>query len=222
MIRLILVDDHKIIRDGLRSILKEESSVQVIGEANNGQELKQLLESGIEMPDVILMDINMPEMDGFETVRWVRENKPQIRVLVLSMLENEKYVSRMLEAGASGYLLKSTGKDELLHAIMNVAGGNHYICTDISLRLLRRVGDPGSSDTVVAADGTLRRQCDLTKREMEVLRLISDGLTNAEIADKLFTSKRTIESHRQNLIEKTKTKNTASLIKYALVNGLID
>jgi DNA-binding NarL/FixJ family response regulator len=219
MIKILLVDDHKIIRDGIKSLLKEEADIQVIGEASNGRELIDVLPT-IEV-DVILMDINMPVMDGFETTKYVTANFPGIKVLVLSMLDHENYISRMMEAGALGYLLKNTGRDELLHAIKMVASGNTYICSDIAINLLKIInhGPAPKIESQSIPEKTVNTE--LSKREIEVLKLIAEGFTNAEIADKLFTSKRTIESHRQKLIEKTQAKNTAALIKYAISKGII-
>lgn len=215
MIKVILVDDHKIIRDGIRSLLKEGSDIKVVGEASNGQELIDML---LTTPtDVILMDLNMPVMDGFEGTAYVTEHYPDIKILVLSMLDHENYISKVLDAGALGYALKNTGKEELVYAIKSVAAGNHFICTEIALNLLKRMQQTGKSETTNG-----RQPGDLSKREIQVLQLIAEGFTNAEIADKLFTSKRTIESHRQHLIEKTQAKNTAALVKYALEKGIID
>ena len=215
MVNILLVDDHKIIRDGLRSLLKEEVEIAVVGEASNGQELINMLPE--TLVDVILMDLNMPVMDGFEGTRYVREHYPDIKVLVLSMLDHENYISKILDAGALGYVLKNTGKEEMVYAIKSVATGNHFICTEIALSLLKRI-----QQTTVKTEVNGRQPGDLSKREIEVLRLIAEGFTNAEIADKLFTSKRTIESHRQHLIEKTQAKNTAALVKFALEKGIID
>jgi DNA-binding NarL/FixJ family response regulator len=215
MIKTILVDDHKIIRDGIRSLLKEESEINVIGEASNGQELLDFL---AENPaDVVLMDLNMPVMDGFEASVQVRERYPKVNILVLSMLDHENYISKVLDAGALGYVLKNTGKEEMVYAIKSVAAGNPFICTEIALSLLKRIQMASSKP-----ETSSRQPGDLSKREIEVLRLIAEGFTNAEIADKLFTSKRTIESHRQHLIEKTQAKNTAALVKFALEKGIID
>ncbi|MDQ3290245.1 MAG: response regulator transcription factor [Bacteroidota bacterium] len=216
MIKILLVDDHKIIRDGIQSLLKDEPSIEVVGEASNGLEMVDFLPNN--PVDVILMDLNMPMMDGFEGTKYVREHYPNIKVLVLSMLDHENYISKVLDLGASGYILKNTGREEMIYAISTVAAGNHFICTEIALNLLRRVQ---TTATKTETNGS-RQHGDLSKREIEVLKLIAEGFTNAEIADKLFTSKRTIESHRQHLIEKTQAKNTAALVKFALEKGIID
>jgi DNA-binding NarL/FixJ family response regulator len=214
MIRLFLVDDHKIIRDGLRSVLTDEPTLQVVGEAGNGQELLELLKT--TPTDVVLLDVNMPVMDGFATARHLHQHYPQVRVLALSMLNDDTHVGRMLDSGAHGYVLKSAGKDEIFQAIQAVMDGRQYLGSEIGLALLQRaLQNPSAPETPASKTGGL------SKRELEVLQLIAEGMTNAEIADKLFTSKRTIETHRQNIIEKTQAKNTAALIKFAARNGLL-
>ncbi|WP_460677727.1 response regulator [Hymenobacter coalescens] len=214
MIRLLLVDDHTIIRDGIQALLADVPDFQVVGQARNGRELLDMLP---ETPaDVVLMDLNMPVLSGFEAVPLLRAQFPEVRVLILSMLDHEKYVHQVLEGGALGYVLKNASKEEIVHAIRTVASGRQFLCSEIGLSLLSKlVQNPAQP-----APGT-KKPSDLSNRETEVLKLIAEGLTNAEIADKLFTSKRTIETHRQNIIEKTQAKNTAALIKYAMENGLL-
>lgn len=219
-IRVILTDDHTIIRDGIKALLQEEDLIQVVGEAASSEELLLLLPH--QPVEVILMDIKMPGNDVFQTVQSIKGQYPTTQVLALTMLENEHYIVQMLKAGAMGYLLKNVGKHELLHAIKMVAMGETYISTDVTLNLLSKYcGAAGP----VLKEKRVKNIDDLpdeiSKREMEVLVLIAEGYTNAEIAEKLFTSKRTIETHRQNLLEKTHTKNTASLIKYAFTKGIL-
>ena len=215
MIRVFLVDDHPIVRDGIRSLLDREASIEVVGTAGNGQELlDQLPNVGA---DLVLIDINMPVMDGYATTKRLRAEYPGLKVLALSMLVEELYIGRMLEAGASGYLLKSTGKEEIVYAIHMVMDGKQFLCSEIGLAMLHKVLNWDSSSTTAPAH---KNQL-LSKRELEVLQLIAEGLTNAEIADQLFTSKRTVETHRQNILEKTQAKNTAVLVKIALADGLI-
>jgi DNA-binding NarL/FixJ family response regulator len=217
-INVILVDDHQIIRDGIKAFLKEDNDINIVGEADNGKQLLQLVAEN--QPDLVLMDINMPEMDGYEATKILHEQFPDVKILILSMLDHEKYVSKMLHAGASGYILKNSGKDELLCGIRLVSKGHKYICSDLAFTFLNKLHRDFSPElNSIAAP---KKVADLSQREIEVLKLIAEGLTNAEIADKLFTSKRTIESHRQNIIEKTQVKNTASLIKYAITNGIIN
>ncbi|RAK66842.1 response regulator [Hymenobacter edaphi] len=212
MIRLLLVDDHTIIRDGIQALLADVPDFQVVGQARNGRELLDTLPD--TPADVVLMDLNMPELSGFEAVPLLRQQFPQVRVLILSMLDHEKYVQQVLEAGALGYVLKNASKEEIVHAIRTVAAGKPFLCTEIGLNLLSKLVQGPAAPAA-------KKPSDLSNRETEVLKLIAEGLTNAEIADKLFTSKRTIETHRQNIIEKTQAKNTAALIKFAMENGLL-
>jgi len=214
-VRVILVDDHTIIRDGIKALLKDNKGIQVVGEAGTGKELLEMLPA-IEA-DVVMMDINMPEMDGFETTTMLQEQHSDVKVLILSMLDHENYIAKIMDAGASGYLLKNTGREEMVCGIKIVAAGGNFISSAISINLLKKLQNPNYKPTVTEEKQTR----DLSQREIEILKLIADGLTNAEIADKIFTSKRTVETHRQNIIEKTKAKNTAALIKYAISKGII-
>ncbi len=224
MLKIVLADDHKIIRDGVKALLSGEPTISVVGEASDGVELIELLSRNNEV-NVALVDINMPRMDGFEATAIIKANYPSVKVLVLSIMDHEQYITKMIESGALGYVLKNTGREELIHAVHMVARGNHYICAEISINLLRRLNQAPQNNWSAAAAAEAspeKNGGNLSKREMEVLKLIAEGYTNAEIADKLFTSKRTIESHRQNLLEKTHSNNTATLIKYAIHNGLVE
>ena len=194
-------------------LLQEDKEIEVVGEASNGVELLELLS---RVPaDVVLMDINMPEMDGFEATVHVKRDYSETKVIALSMLNNLPFVQKIMLCGASGYLLKTTGKEELRSAIKLVASGTNYICSELSINMLT------SSLSPEPVKSAASEQAGLSKREVEVLLLIAEGYTNAEIADKLFTSKRTIETHRQNILEKTGAKNTANLIKYAIGHKII-
>ncbi|SHJ67248.1 two component transcriptional regulator, LuxR family [Hymenobacter daecheongensis DSM 21074] len=217
MIRIILTDDHTILREGIRALLQGEPDLQVVGEAASGQELLALLAH--TPADVVLLDLNMPGMDGFAALGLLQLQYPALKVLVLSMLDHEKYVARTLESGARGYILKNADSAEIMHAIRTVAEGRLFLCTEIGLDLLRKLSPLAPEKTF---DPAAKAPHELSGRELEVLKLIAEGLTNAEIADKLFTSKRTIETHRQNIIEKTQAKNTAALVKYAVNQGLIE
>ena len=217
MTRLLLADDHTILRDGIRALLSAEPDLEVVGEAGNGAEVLALLET--TPVDVVLMDVQMPVLDGFATMPELRLRFPDVRVLVLTMLDHENYVARMLEAGALGYVLKNAAISEITHAIRTVAAGNPFLCTEIGLNMLYKAVAQRTGAEDSAAEG--HSGADLTARELEVLKLIAEGMTNGEIADKLFTSKRTIETHRQNIIAKTQAKNTAALIKLAVSRGLI-
>ena len=213
MSRIFLVDDHTIVRDGLRALLANEPEVEVVGEASNGQELLDQLPT--TPADVILLDANMPLMDGLATTQRLRAEYPHVRVLILSMLAHERYIGQLFDAGAAGYVLKSAEKGEILVAIQTVIAGRQFLCSDLGLNMLRKVLAKEEEPDEAA------RASRLSRRETEVLQLLSEGLTTNEIAEKLFTSKRTIETHRQNILEKTQTKNTAALIRLAVTQGLL-
>ena len=217
MTRVLLADDHTILRDGIRALLSAEADLEVVGEAGNGAELLAMLET--TPTDVVLMDVQMPVLDGFATMPELRRRFPEVRVLVLTMLDHENYVARMLKAGALGYVLKNAAISEITHAIRTVAAGNTFLCTEIGLNMLYKA--VAQSASITTDESGSHVGADLTARELEVLKLIAEGLTNSEISDKLFTSKRTIETHRQNIIAKTQAKNTAALIKLAVGRGLI-
>lgn len=214
MIRIFLVDDHALVRSGLRAVLAAESDLTVVGEAGNGQELLDQLPT--TPADVVLLDMNMPVLDGVATAARLREEFPDVRILVLSMLGDEHHIGQVLDAGAHGYVLKNADRGELVVGIQAVAAGKHFLCSELGLVMLRKVLTGAER-----ANGSAAKSVGLSFREREVLQFIAEGLTNQEISDKLFTSRRTIETHRQNILEKTHTKNTASLIKYAMQYGLI-
>lgn len=215
MIRVFLVDDHAIMRDGLRSVLSAEPRLQVVGEAANGQELLDQLPA---VPvEVVLLDMNMPVLDGLATTRQLQQQYPRLRVLLLSMLTNEYTIAEVLAAGAHGYVLKNADKSEIVTAILSVAAGKRFLCSDIGLTLLEKLVLLPSAEAATSPN----LPTGLSHREREILQLVASGLTNQQIADKLFTSKRTVESHRQNLLEKTGAKNTPALVKYAMEQGLL-
>ena len=215
MIRVFLVDDHHIVRSGLHLLLSAQPDLEIVGEASNGLDL--LAQLPATPADVVLLDVNMPGMDGPETARQLHAQYPAVRILALSMLDKENHIFQMLDAGAHGYLLKSSGVDEIITGVRTVAAGGQFLCTAAGLTALHKLGD----GTRPAAE-PVEKPGTLSRREIEVLQLISQGLTTGEIAEKLFLSKRTIETHRQNMMEKMQVKNTASLIKQAMDEGLLD
>lgn len=212
MIQLILADDHQMLRAGLQALVNPEPDLEVVGEASNGPELLALLR--IITADIIVLDNHMPLLSGEETVRQVLLLYPQQRILVLSMTDRPDIVQRLLDAGALGYISKESGKETLLHAIRTVAQGLPFVDAGTNpaplLPVLANIGHP-----------TVAPPALLSKRELIVLRLMAEGLTTQQIADQLFNSKRTIETHRQNLLEKTQSKNTAVLIRYAITRKLV-
>src|SRR5690554_2365515 len=214
MLKVILAEDHNIVRNGIKILLEAEEDIEVVGEATNGQEVLDFLDAG-NAPDLVLSDINMPLMDGIMLLETLKEQYPQTKVILLSMLDNEEYIIKAFREGASGYLLKSAGADELIFALRHVNSGNKYLSSELSLKMLDRMNSTVSSATLI------RNDIEFSTREIEVLQLIAQGLTNLEMSEKLFLSKRTIEGHRQNLNEKTGSKNTAALIRFAVLSGIV-
>ncbi|HYG40955.1 MAG TPA: response regulator transcription factor [Cytophagales bacterium] len=215
MLKLLIAEDYKIVREGLRALLTDEPNFDIVGEACSEKELIELLTS--IQSDVVLMDFNLPEIDEVEITKRLIQSYPFVKILALSILKSEEHIKGMIDAGVEGYILKTAGRDELVNAINMVYSGYRYVSPEITLNLLNKTMSDNASQKQINQNS----KSQVSKRELEVLNLIADGFTNVEIADKLFTSKRTIESHRRNLIEKTHTKNTAELVKYALSNGLL-
>lgn len=225
MIKVAIADDHPLVREGLKTMLNNspEAGISLVNEVDSGIALVQLLNE-VEV-DVVLMDISMPELDGIQATRQIKQQHPLVKVLILSMLEDERFVAEAMQAGAAGYLTKMVSRKELVRAIQITAGGELYIGTHISLKLLGKT--PLQATTVPVFEENPGKnpeenpEKNLTKRELEVLSLIAQGYTTTQMADKLFTSKRTIESHRQHLLEKTNSKNTAALMAYAATHYLL-
>jgi DNA-binding NarL/FixJ family response regulator len=215
MIQVLLAEDHNIVRNGIKMLLASDKEINVAGEATNGREALDFIATNTSV-DVILADINMPELDGISLIKEVKILNPDIRVVILSMHDNEKYVSQAFIEGASGYLLKSVSADEMIFSLKHVHAGGKYLCSELSMNMLGKLSQKNVNSI---ADNV--SNIEFSMREIEVLHLIADGLTNSEMSEKLFLSKRTIEGHRQSLIEKTNSKNTAALIRYAVLNGII-
>lgn len=213
-INVFLVEDHEILRSGVKALLSTQQNIHVIGEASNGLEAFEKLKR--INPDVLLMDINMPVMDGVESTKKIKAEYPHTKVLVLSVHSQETYLVDMLQAGAEGYILKNSSTEELVYAIQKIANDGIYIGPEFTLNMLAKYG-PGSSPDSRSVANDLK----ISDREMDVLKLIAKGLTNNEIAQRLFTSVRTIETRRKKLLEKTRTINTATLIYFATANGLL-
>jgi two-component system response regulator DegU len=217
MIKIILVDDHRIVRDGLKSLLSGEKDITIIGEASNGEEA--LIINRELKPDIIIADITMPEMNGIEMTRLISKENTKTKVLMVSMHDNEDYINQALEVGAAGFLLKDSSKDELIKAIKAVYAGETYCSGEVSKILLNKfLSSSRSKRLKVEAEVKL----ELTKREKEILKLISDGLSNKEIATQLFVSTRTVDTHRYNLMQKLEVKNGAELVRLAFKLNLIN
>jgi len=212
-IKVLLVDDHKIVRDGIKLMLEPQAGIDVVAEAESGVKVKELLEHS--PVDVIVMDINMPDMNGIATTKLVKGQYPDIKVLALTMSSDDSHIRQMVQAGASGYIMKSAGRDELTKAIQEVMQGKHYFSDQathsIMMDLVKNKGKSSAPDPI-----------HITERELEVLQMIVKEHTNLEIAEKLYISPRTVDAHRRNLLQKTGARNTAGLVKYAFKNGLVN
>lgn len=217
MIKIIIADDHHLIRDGLKSTLIDEPDLQIIAEAADGKEA--LLKTRELKPDILITDITMPFLNGIELTRIICQDKLPTKVLILSMHDSEDYINQALEAGSSGYLLKDSSKEEFLKAIRAINKGEIYCSGDVSKILLNKYLFTSKSKKLkIDAEEKL----ELTEREIEILRFISEGLSNKEIANNLFLSTRTIDTHRYNLMHKLNVKNTAQLVSLAYKLKLIN
>ncbi len=211
----MVVDDHDIVRYGICSVLKSSPDIEVVGEASNGVQAVDQFNN--LRPDVVLLDISMPEMNGIETTRTIVKNHSNARVLILTMHLNEEYLNQVLSAGASGYILKNTEIGELLNAIRTVAQGKQIFSTPISTLMTEKYVRSAQFNL----DSKDHDAPGLTKRETEILQKIADGKTSQEIAEILFISPRTVDTHRANLIQKLGVKNSAGLVRYAIENQLV-
>ena len=210
-INLLIADDHQLITDGISKILETEKIIGEIHTARNGQEaVDKVLTNDI---DCVIIDINMPVLNGLEATKLIKQQKPSVKVIVVSMLSDAAIVSKMMKAGADVFINKDTGKTELLKAIAKAMQGEKYISPEISNNLITHLTDR----RVQTADNEKK----LTPRELEIIRLIAEGLTNHEIAGKLFLSNVTVDTHRKNMLAKLHLKNTASLVKYAADHNLL-
>ena len=217
MIKVLLVDDHKIVRDGIAALLNGEKNIKLVGECTDGSEVMGFLSN--HSTDVILMDIMMEKLNGIDTSRLVLEKYPEIRILTLSMNQDYDYIQEMLKIGAAGYILKNTGAEELLHAIKVVAEGKPYFSPEVTDVVMNKYMNKSEPKNSIGKNPGLVEE--LTKREIEVLQLIAQEYTNIEIAEKLYISRRTVDTHRRNLLQKLGAKNSIGLIRFAYNNGLI-
>lgn len=207
-IRVLLVDDHKILREGLRSLLERQAGIEVVGEASDGQEALQKVEA--LQPDVVVMDVAMPGMDGLEATKHIKEQFPETRVLVLTQYDEQQFVMPLLRAGASGYVLKRSGRKEVLRAIRSVVKEGAFLHPQVAGEVLK---------TMQESEGPGSR---LTPREIEVLRLIAEGKTNREIALALGISPKTVSVHRSNITSKLDLHSSVELARYAIRHGLVE
>lgn len=212
---IILADDHQIFRDGIKSLLSDESNLEIIGEASNGEELLSLLKT--ISPDILILDVTMPKITGIELTKIITQQYPGIKILILSMHKNEEYVINAMINGAKGYLPKDTSRKELLDAISSISNGEEYLGKLISSSILKSYIKKSYSGF-----DRLDKDEQLTSREKEIIELIGKGYSNKEIADKLFISVRTVDSHKNHIMCKLKLRTTAELIIYGIKNKIIE
>jgi two-component system response regulator DegU len=211
-IKIILVDDHQMFRDGVKAVLSDEKNISIVGEVGAARDLYEMLKE--DLPDLIITDISMPEISGIEIAKYVSENYPQVKILILSMHSNEEFITKALSAGANGYLPKDTSMKELLEAINAIYKGENYFNKAISDTILKSLINKSKQEKFKD-----KPEC-LTKREKEIVSLVVDGLTNKEIAEKLFISIRTVDSHKNNIMQKLNLKSSVELVKYAIKHNL--
>jgi DNA-binding NarL/FixJ family response regulator len=219
VIRVLLVDDHRILREGLRALLSEQAGLVVVGDASDGEEAVALVAESL--PDVVVMDMVMPRMSGLEATALIRKLHPEVRVLILSMHDDDEYVQRVIQAGASGYVLKGVAAGDLVRAIREVHGGSSFLQPTIAAKLIEDYVRRVRGDRPPAPEAARDDDEPLTLREREILALIASGNTNQRIADLLDLSRKTVESHRTNIMKKLEAHDVTELVRYAIRTGLI-
>jgi len=213
-IKVILIDDHHIVREGIKILLMNIKDIEVVGEASNGDELFELLKTN--EPDVLILDIMMPGLSGIEIARIVKDEYPEIKIIILSANTDNDSVFDSLKAGAHGYLPKNAKREELLEAVYMVASGNEFLSDSISQTVLRNFISRART-----GDKQGKEEAELTKRELEIVELFAEGLSYKEIAERLFISARTVESHKNNIMEKLELRSIVDLVKYAIKHKII-
>ena len=205
-IKILIVEDHQIFRLGIKTLLSKQGRFDIVGEAEDGLEACQKAKK--TKPDIILLDIHLPKKNGIEVAKDILSEEPNTKILILSIDKEEDSINKILKAGALGYVLKNASSAELINAIKVLAKGNSYFSKEVSSIILSQITKPRKEKFIIQSS------IKLSKREMEILEFIASELTNKEIANKLFISPRTVDTHRRNLLQKLKVKNTAGLVKY--------
>ncbi|MBI4645705.1 MAG: response regulator transcription factor [Bacteroidia bacterium] len=212
-IKVVLVDDHKILRDGIKSLLADIPYINIAGELTEGKELIEKIEK--IKPDVIILDISLPDISGIEVTKILIQKYPEVKILILSMYMYEDFIFNSIKAGVKGYLNKNISKDELLEAIKKVYEGEDYFCPIIENIILK------SYVKKIKTNKQEKKLDDLSKRELEILKYVVDGLSNQEIADKLFINYRTVDTHKCHIMKKLDLRSSVDLVKFALKNNII-
>lgn len=208
-IDLFIADDHQMFIDGIKALLQDVPTINIIGQATNGKQLLEKLKE--QSPDIILLDIGMPELNGIEAAEIITEKHSLVKIIALTMYDDNNRIVKMLRAGAKGYVLKNTSRQELLQAIETVADGGVHYSAQVTINTMKEIADENTKPI-----------SKLTEREIEIIKLIVKSFTNKEIADKLFISELTVNTHRKNAMRKLDIKNTAGLVKFAMDNNLQD
>lgn len=210
-IKIIIADDHTMFLEGIVSLLENEEGIHIIGKATNGKSALEIIEN--TLPNIILLDISMPEMDGIEVTKIIKQKYPSVKTLIVSTHSNIQMIAKLIRMGVDGYLLKNAEKQELLHAIQTIKNGATYFCKEVEEK---------NEDNNSKIKNETLQITELSSREKEILILIAQEFTGSEIAEKTFISLNTVNTHRRNLISKLNVKNTAGLVKYAIEYGLLD
>ena len=214
-IRILLADNHHLIRCGVKQLLTQEVDFTIAGEAENGSQILDLIKNGTEA-DVLLTDVSMPVMDGIQLSRTIRDNYPNLKIILLTVPEEEGFMQQAFQVGITGYVFKSAHPMELSYAVRQVASGRTYFCSGVSAYFIKQAAAQANNKKKTFTD------VDFSERELDVLKLIAEGFTNEEAADKLFTSRRTVEGHRQAMINKTGCRNSLALVRFAVQHGFIN
>ncbi|HOP35902.1 MAG TPA: response regulator transcription factor [Syntrophales bacterium] len=211
--RIVIAEDHKILREGLSSLLTADGDMEVVGDAGDGMTAIRTIRN--TLPDLVLLDLNMPKMDGIAVIREIKKHSPEVRILALTMYRNEDYILEVFNSGGDGYCLKSSGKDDLMTAINTVLSGKPYVSPEISGLVLQGYLESRRKSRMISSLETL------TQREKEVLKLVGEGFQNKEIADYLCISPKTVEKHRANIMRKLDLHSASELTAYAIEKGLV-
>jgi len=211
--RIVIAEDHKILREGLSSLLTADGDMEVVGDAGDGMTAIRTIRN--TLPDLVLLDLNMPKMDGIAVIREIKKHYPEVRILALTMYRNEDYILEVFNSGGDGYCLKSSGKDDLMTAINTVLSGKPYVSPEISGLVLQGYLESRRKSRMISSLETL------TQREKEVLKLVGEGFQNKEIADYLCISPKTVEKHRANIMRKLDLHSASELTAYAIEKGLV-